>query len=889
MKNSKFKTRLRLLGLGIFNFTFLILNCPATSVFFPVSEMSGSTNDVTINVKAVNNPVIWNGRFYYQPKLGTNLATVGGYVTNSFIPGIYTVTIAGLNKSWTMGVTNAASELSAVDLSQAITVYSGLISIAGVNLQVVNDGLGNITITDTNSGGSTSFNLSTHTNLTYLGLSASARDQIETNAAWQAFLATNGWTGGGTNGSASGPQTNVANYVTPDTDRAIIRVNASGQAPLLSYGVASDTLVFNRPPVGDGSGLTNLHSTGSSTNLIGGNTNQSVTVSNITAVGAGTIAIHGPVTFDDTISAPEANYASANLSNVTFAGLSNGVAVLQSDGTLGVSTNLSVNISGNSSGATTLLDPELDSWLGCYFRISDEKLYVTRGSLTSQRLIAGPITSPASASFRDGSPMYQDGTYYIAHSLNSFSETNAFGIIKSQNLLTWSNHIIFDCSAASNYFSGQRIKQVWGPKWFTDEDGSKYITVAISTNTTSAGMRAFLTRATDVTLTNWTDLVELTNALANIDNFDGFLIKSNETYQFWTRNSTGGQYIEVFTATNLYGPWTAWKTGNWAGWGNGYEGMWVNRNSAGRWYITLSDGAAGKQYFSTTTGDDFTAWTAPAPRVDSGNFMNGGMVSVLGRALPASEAYLFPNGSNATTGQRFYLGNTPAPSQSYSLYVRGGTSGLLALGGTTDNLLITDPEGVSADFYLARRALNAEILMYNNGANNNLRFDGSLTATNSSVNAGWYSSTNLGPAVSTPPTQMALSQWANPDSGIYFPSINEVAIACNGTVNTLFNADDIYQVSTGMHAWVSSWGGSADIALQRDSAGVLQINSGTLGALRDLKSRTLYPSNIVFTSVGPAQYVLPAANGVSLFSSNAFLYSIHNLAGTYTTNLIKAP
>lgn len=201
MKNSKFKTRLRLLGLGIFNFTFLILNCPATSVFFPVSEMSGSTNDVTINVKAVNNPVIWNGRFYYQPKLGTNLATVGGYVTNSFIPGIYTVTIAGLNKSWTMGVTNAASELSAVDLSQAITVYSGLISIAGVNLQVVNDGLGNITITDTNSGGSTSFNLSTHTNLTYLGLSASARDQIETNAAWQAYLATNGWTGGsGANG-----------------------------------------------------------------------------------------------------------------------------------------------------------------------------------------------------------------------------------------------------------------------------------------------------------------------------------------------------------------------------------------------------------------------------------------------------------------------------------------------------------------------------------------------------------------------------------------------------------------------------------------------------------------------------------------------------------------
>lgn len=152
MKNSKFKTRLRLLGLGIFNFTFLILNCPATSVFFPVSEMTGMTNDVTLNVRAVNNPVIYNGRFYYQPRLGTNLTTVGGFVTNSFVPGRYTVTVAGLQKAWNMYVTNSSATLSAVDLSSAITIYSGIQSITGRSIEVTNDGLGHLTITDTNSG-----------------------------------------------------------------------------------------------------------------------------------------------------------------------------------------------------------------------------------------------------------------------------------------------------------------------------------------------------------------------------------------------------------------------------------------------------------------------------------------------------------------------------------------------------------------------------------------------------------------------------------------------------------------------------------------------------------------------------------------------------------------
>lgn len=44
-----------------------------------------------------------------------------------------------------------------------------------------------------------------------------------------------------------------------------------------------------------------------------------------------------------------------------------------------------------------------------------------------------------------------------------------------------------------------------------------------------------------------------------------------------------------------------------------------------------------------------------------------------------------------------------------------------------------------------------------------------------------------------------------------------------------------------------------------------------------------------YTHTAPAQIVLPAANGVVMWCSNAFLYSIHNVGGIYTTNLIQGP
>lgn len=117
-------SKFTLLAAGLCLLSFVLCPLHAGPVFFPIEQMTGLTNDTVVNVRAVNNPIIYNGRFYYLPAAGTNLTTSGGYVTNTFVPGAYTVTIGSLAQSWTMYVTNNTTEVSAADLSRGVTIYA---------------------------------------------------------------------------------------------------------------------------------------------------------------------------------------------------------------------------------------------------------------------------------------------------------------------------------------------------------------------------------------------------------------------------------------------------------------------------------------------------------------------------------------------------------------------------------------------------------------------------------------------------------------------------------------------------------------------------------------------------------------------------------------------
>jgi hypothetical protein len=121
--------------------------------------MTGATNDVTVNIQPVNNPVIWNGQFYWLPATGTNVTTTNGLGQINLIPGKYNAFIVGQAQSWALNVTNSATAVSATALSRGVTFYSGVQSLTGsggVNVTNTSPGVFNIDGSQiTGSGGGT--------------------------------------------------------------------------------------------------------------------------------------------------------------------------------------------------------------------------------------------------------------------------------------------------------------------------------------------------------------------------------------------------------------------------------------------------------------------------------------------------------------------------------------------------------------------------------------------------------------------------------------------------------------------------------------------------------------------------------------------------------------
>lgn len=135
----------------VFVLLVLAAGARATTVYFPVLDMTGATNDVTFNVRAVNNPIIFNNQFHYFPRNGTNFSSTGSFATNYFVPGHYTVAILGLAKTWSIYVTNTTDTLNAVDLSTSITIHTGIQSLTVYGSAfLTNDGHSNYSIIVTN-------------------------------------------------------------------------------------------------------------------------------------------------------------------------------------------------------------------------------------------------------------------------------------------------------------------------------------------------------------------------------------------------------------------------------------------------------------------------------------------------------------------------------------------------------------------------------------------------------------------------------------------------------------------------------------------------------------------------------------------------------------------
>ena len=127
--------------------------------------MTGTTNDTTITIRPVNNPVDFRSQIYWLPPAGIQLHTANGVATTNLIPNDYTVTIAGVPGSWRISVDDTNITLNAAEIGNLTTYiftnrFPGVLQLlAGSNITLSPlDGKGVVTVSASGSGGGSATN-----------------------------------------------------------------------------------------------------------------------------------------------------------------------------------------------------------------------------------------------------------------------------------------------------------------------------------------------------------------------------------------------------------------------------------------------------------------------------------------------------------------------------------------------------------------------------------------------------------------------------------------------------------------------------------------------------------------------------------------------------------
>lgn len=160
MPNNQNSSFAKLLLATLFGACIVTRGPSQTSVLFPLAQMTGITNDTTITVRPVNNPVEFHNQIYWLPPAGIQLRTANGSATTNLIPNDYNVTIAGVPGSWRISVQDTNITLNAAEIGDLTTyIFTNRIPgvlqlLAGPNITLAPaNGKGIVTISASGSGG----------------------------------------------------------------------------------------------------------------------------------------------------------------------------------------------------------------------------------------------------------------------------------------------------------------------------------------------------------------------------------------------------------------------------------------------------------------------------------------------------------------------------------------------------------------------------------------------------------------------------------------------------------------------------------------------------------------------------------------------------------------
>ena len=238
---------------------------------------------------------------------------------------------------------------------------------------------------------------------------------------------------------------------------------------------------------------------------------------------------------------------------------------------------------------------------------------------------AGPINAPE-AYVSGGDYYFQVGGTYDQHYFIvpwKIGKAASNGIISTVATIDWTAKIagVTSCNSGS---------------WFTESGGAIHLFVPCGTNATvPIGFQIYETHPLDATFLTWSDPVLVTvntsGGPVQTDIYDPVVELVGSTYFMWLSHEDD-RYIELASSTNLLGPYTMVKTGDWAGWGNNMEGPTLYQpGGAGTWRLAMEhfqSNPAHQMYYSDCNTADFTVctWTAKQPWVEDQKYRHGSII-----------------------------------------------------------------------------------------------------------------------------------------------------------------------------------------------------------------------------------------------------------------------
>ena len=118
---------------------------------------------------------------------------------------------------------------------------------------------------------------------------------------------------------------------------------------------------------------------------------------------------------------------------------------------------------------------------------------------------------------------------------------------------------------------------------------------------------------------------------------------------------------------------------------------------------------------------------------------------------------------------------------------------------------------------------------------------------------------------------------AEPTTGMYRVGAGAIGITLAGALVHVFGPTYFAVAPATTFAWYAPGFASLDTGISRNAAGVVEVNSGAVGAFRDLKLRTLLPNQIQ----GSAYAVTPTSGAIAIDWINGMTQAI-NVQGAIT-------